>query len=71
VVHHQQLPIQKIIKNNRHATSFTQNSNMNCYLSEIEKDNERPSKLTGMVCEGEPMQYLITASALTLFSLEN
>jgi len=44
---------------------------MNCYLSEIEKDNERPSKLTGMVCEGEPMQYLITASALTLFSLEN
>jgi hypothetical protein len=44
---------------------------MNCYLLEIEKDNERPSKLIGMVCEGESMQYLMTASALTLFSLEN
>jgi hypothetical protein len=44
---------------------------MKCYLSEIEKDNRRQSKLMGMVGEGESMQYLMSASALTLFSLEN
>jgi hypothetical protein len=63
--------LRKIIKNIWHATSFTQDSNTNRYVSEIEKDNEGQSTLMGMVYKGESMQYLMSASALTLFSLEN